>query len=107
MPSTVLVVDDDPDIRELIQDNSFNVRTAGDGKEMRRALAQETPDLLILDIMLPGEDGLSLTRYMRQHSDTPIILLTGKDDEVDRVVGLEMGADDYVSKPASANCWHV
>jgi len=104
-PPSILVVDDDPRICDLLCDylsvNGFEVRTAEDGEEMRRRLAERPADLLILDLMLPGEDGLSLTRYLRQHTEMPIIILTGRGDEVDKVVGLEMGADDYVAKPFS------
>ena len=104
LPS-ILVVDDDSRIREMLSDylslNGFAVRTAEDGDEMRRRLAEQSADLLILDLMLPGEDGLSLTRYIRQHTEMPIIILTGRGEEVDTVVGLEMGADDYVAKPFS------
>ncbi len=99
----ILIVDDHRDIRDLVsralQKDGFRVSTAGDGRAMRHVLADSRIDLILLDLMLPGEDGLSLCRGLRAESDIPIIMLTAKGDEVDRVVGLELGADDYVSKP--------
>jgi two-component system OmpR family response regulator len=77
----------------------FRVSTAGDGKSMRKVLADAHIDLVLLDLMLPNEDGLSICRSLRAESDIPIIMLTAKGDEVDRVIGLEMGADDYLPKP--------
>ena len=75
------------------------MRVAGGGEEMRRAMAEETPDLVIVDLVMPGEDGLSLTRHVRENYTCGIIILTGKGEPVDRIVGLEMGADDYIGKP--------
>src|SRR5215475_4259935 len=102
MPN-ILVVEDDRETRALIakylRSNSCNVTTAGDGREMARAMTDHRVDLLILDVMLPGEDGLSLCRKVRAQSQTPIIMLTARGDDVDRIVGLEMGADDYLPKP--------
>lgn len=99
----ILVVDDDPRIRRLLQRylqrNGMTVLTAESGDEMHPLLAQHDIDLLLLDLMMPGEDGLSLAKAVRQKSDVPIIILTGKADTVDKVVGLEVGADDYVTKP--------
>jgi two-component system OmpR family response regulator len=99
----ILVVDDHREIRDLVSralaKDGFRVSTAGDGKAMRKALADSRIDLVLLDLMLPGEDGLSLCRDLRKESNIPIIMLTAKGDEVDRVVGLEMGADDYLPKP--------
>jgi two-component system OmpR family response regulator len=99
----ILVVDDEPAICELVQNylsvEGFRVSTAEDGEAMRRVMASAPVDLVILDLMLPGQDGFSLTRYLREHSDVGIIILTGKVETVDRVVGLEMGADDYLAKP--------
>jgi two-component system, OmpR family, response regulator len=99
----ILIVDDHHEIRELVSralvKEGFRVTTAADGKAMRRALADGRIDLVLLDLMLPGEDGLSLCRSLRAQSDIPIIMLTAKGDEVDRVIGLEMGADDYMPKP--------
>lgn len=99
----LLVVDDDADIRELLSAYlgryDMDVKTAGDGESLFEQLEQAPFDLIILDIMLPGEDGLSLCRRIRGQSTTPIIFLTALDSPTDRVVGLELGADDYVVKP--------
>jgi two-component system OmpR family response regulator len=99
----VLVVDDEPRIRTMLRhylvDEGFKVSDAGDGADMRAVLEREAIDLVLLDLMMPGEDGLSLTRYIRQRSEIPIIMLTGKGDLIDRVAGLETGADDYITKP--------
>jgi two-component system OmpR family response regulator len=99
----VLIVDDHREIRELVgrvlSREGFRVSAAGDGKAMRKALADGRIDLILLDLMLPGEDGLSLCRAVRADSNVPIIMLTAKGEEVDRVIGLEMGADDYLPKP--------
>ncbi len=102
-PEHLLVVDDDRDIRQLIEqyltEAGYRVSTAADGKAMRRMLEQHRIDLVVLDLMLPGEDGLSLCRYLRARSNLPILMLTARGAEVDRIVGLEMGADDYLAKP--------
>ena len=99
----ILIVDDHREIRELVgralTREGFRVTAVGDGKAMQRALADAHIDLVLLDLMLPGEDGLSLCRRVRADSDIPIIMLTAKGEEVDRVIGLEMGADDYLTKP--------
>src|ERR1039458_3706178 len=99
----ILIRDDDPWRRELVSraltKDGFRVSPAGDGKAMRHALADAHIDLILLDLMLPGEDGLSLCRRIRADSNVPIIMLTAKGEEVDRVIGLEMGADDYLAKP--------
>ena len=99
----ILVVEDDRETRTLIakylRSNSCNVAIAGDGREMVRAMTDRRVDLLILDVMLPGEDGLSLCRKVRAESQTPIIMLTARGEDVDRIMGLEMGADDYLPKP--------
>ncbi|HVZ53928.1 MAG TPA: response regulator, partial [Pseudolabrys sp.] len=99
----ILVVDDHREIRDLVSrvlsKDGFRVSTAADGRAMRKALADSRIDLILLDLMLPGEDGLSLCRALRADSNIPIIMLTAKGDEVDRVIGLEMGADDYLPKP--------
>jgi two-component system OmpR family response regulator len=99
----LLVVDDDAEIRQLLaeylQVNGYRVTTAADGKAMWAALAAGFPDLIVLDVMLPGEDGISLCRAVRQRSEVPIIMLTARGDDTDRIVGLEVGADDYVPKP--------
>jgi two-component system OmpR family response regulator len=101
--SHILVVDDHREIRDLVSralaKDGFRVSTAADGRAMRKVLADSRIDLILLDLMLPGEDGLSLCRTLRGQSNIPIIMLTAKGDEVDRVVGLEMGADDYLAKP--------
>lgn len=101
----ILVVDDDPALCELLSEylgeSGFSVATAGDGAAMRRALAHGTPDAVVLDLMLPGEDGLALARELRTHSDLPILMLSARGEEIDRVVGLEVGADDYLAKPFS------
>ena len=101
----ILVVDDDPDIRELLSDylgeNDMRVTTASSGAEMRSALRDEAIDLVMLDLRLEGEDGMQLARQVRETSAVPVIILTGKHDEADRVMGLEIAADDYVTKPFS------
>jgi two-component system OmpR family response regulator len=99
----ILVVEDDRETRTLIakylRTNACNVTTAADGREMEKAMADSRVDLLILDVMLPGEDGLSLCRRVRAESELPIIMLTARGEDVDRILGLEMGADDYLPKP--------
>ena len=101
--SLILVVDDDPGIRRLLTryltEQGYQTAAVGDGKGMDQWLQDNQPDLIILDLMLPGEDGLSLTRKIRATGNTPIIMLTARGEEVDRIVGLEMGADDYLAKP--------
>lgn len=100
---TLLLVEDDREIRSLLADfltrEGFAVLVAEDGGAMDRLLAGTRPDLVVLDLMLPGEDGLSICRRLRARGGLPILMLTAKGDEVDRIVGLEMGADDYVPKP--------
>jgi two-component system OmpR family response regulator len=99
----VLVVEDDRQISRLVarylETNDYRVSTAADGREMERALNSGRIDLIVLDLMLPGEDGLSLCRRLRKSSRIPIVVLTAKGEDVDRIVGLEMGADDYLTKP--------
>ena len=99
----ILIVDDHREIRDLVSraltKEGFRVSSAADGRAMRKVMADGRIDLILLDLMLPGEDGLSLCRTLRAESDVPIIMLTAKGEEVDRVIGLEMGADDYLSKP--------
>ena len=102
----LLVVDDHREIRDLLAKfmgkHGFRVTTAADGQAMRKTLEASRVDLIILDLMLPGEDGLVLCRELRARSTIPIIMLTAMGEDMDRIVGLEMGADDYVSKPFSA-----
>jgi len=103
-PTTrILIVDDDVEIRNLLGGylSRFGMEAVGvhDGAEMKKALAESSFDLVVLDLMLPGEDGLSLCRSLRGESDIPVIMLTARGDPMDRVVGLELGADDYVAKP--------
>lgn len=104
-PDHILVVDDDTEIRNLLheylQKQGYRVTAVADGKGLRSAVAVSHPDLIILDLMLPGEDGLTLCRDLRAKSEIPIIMLTARGDETDRIVGLELGADDYVAKPFS------
>ena len=99
----VLIVDDDREIRGLLaqylEKHDFRTTAVADGREMRRTLERAHVDLLVLDLMLPGEDGLSLCRELRSRSQLPIIMLTARGEDVDRIVGLELGADDYVAKP--------
>jgi DNA-binding response OmpR family regulator len=101
--ATILIVEDDADIRRLVGDllarEGFAVEAAEDAAAMDEVLARLRPDLLILDLMLPGEDGLSICRRLRMQDTLPILMLSAKSDEIDRVVGLELGADDYLVKP--------
>jgi len=103
MEKTILVVDDDAELRQLLleylRERGYVVLLADGGAQMREQLAGNKVDLVILDLMLPGEDGLSLCRNLRAQSTTPILMLTARGDEMDRIVGLEMGADDYLHKP--------
>jgi len=102
----ILVVDDDVAIRELINEylteNNFKVSVAETGADMDKVLSVEIVDLVILDLKLPDEDGLAIARRLRESLDLPIIIVTGRKEEVDRVMGLELGADDYVTKPFSS-----
>lgn len=99
----ILVVEDDPDMREIVctslSQDGFRVLEAGDAAQMRRVLAQSDIDLVILDLVLPGESGFDLARELRKNSDIPMIMVTGRGDVIDKVVGLELGADDYITKP--------
>ena len=99
----ILAIDDDPAIRGLVADylsaNELRVTTGATGADMARALDREAIDLVVLDLKLPGEDGMLLARKLRETSAIPIIIVTGKDEEADRVMGLELGADDYITKP--------
>ncbi|HET8745823.1 MAG TPA: response regulator [Ramlibacter sp.] len=102
----ILIVDDDAEIRTLLQryleKNGLRATAVADGRAMRQALDRGAFDLVVLDVMLPGDDGFTLCRELRAHSDIPIVMLTARGEEMDRVVGLELGADDYVPKPFSA-----
>ena len=110
MPETIqphiLVVDDDPQIRELLEEylveNALRVSLASSGKQMLAVLAEEAVDLIVLDLRLAGEDGMAIVRSLRDTSAIPIVMLTGVRDEADRVMGLELGADDYLTKPFSS-----
>jgi len=102
---TVLVVDDEPIVREVVvrylEREGYRTLEAADGDAARDALARSSPDLVVLDVMLPGTDGLELCRWIRSTSQLPVIMLTARGEEADRIVGLELGADDYVTKPFS------
>ena len=102
-PSKLMVVDDDPRIRELLRrylsDNGFSVSTAESGTAMNRLWQRERFDCLILDLMLPGEDGLSIAKRLKGQLNIPIIIVSAQGEDVDRIVGLEIGADDYIAKP--------
>jgi len=101
----IFVIEDEPSIAEVVslylKRSGFQVETAADGKAAMALLERQIPDLVVLDLMLPEIDGLSLTRWLRDRSDVPIIMLTARREEIDRIAGLEMGADDYVVKPFS------
>jgi DNA-binding response OmpR family regulator len=103
--TTVLVVDDEPTIREIVvgylKRDGYRTLEAADGNRARELLESETPNLVVLDVMLPGTDGLELCRWIRSRSKLPVIMLTARGEESDRIVGLELGADDYVTKPFS------
>jgi DNA-binding response OmpR family regulator len=102
---TILVVDDEPKIatlaRDYLEHAGFAVLTAGDGPSALATIRQRRPDLVVLDLGLPGLDGLDLTRELRRDSTVPIVMLTARDDELDKLLGLELGADDYLTKPFS------
>jgi two-component system OmpR family response regulator len=104
-PIHVLVIDNDPSVRQMIADylgdNDMQVSTLPGGQAIRDVMERNTVDLLILDLKLPGEDGMQIARQLRVDSDIPIIMLTGRKEEADRVMGLELGADDYLTKPFS------
>lgn len=105
MNDRILIVDDDPEIRRLLADyltkHGFTAHAARDGREMAQLLDRHAIDLVVLDLNLPGADGLALCRDLRVHSDLPVLMLTARGEEADRIVGIEMGADDYVVKPFS------
>jgi DNA-binding response OmpR family regulator len=101
----ILVVEDEPTLQETLSYNlkrqGYSVELAGDGQAGIEAARRSHPDLIVLDIMLPVLDGFEVCRILRQEMNTPILMLTARDDEIDRVIGLEMGADDYLTKPFS------
>jgi two-component system response regulator ResD len=103
--ATVLVVDDEPIVREVVvrylEREGYATLETGDGDDARALVERESPDLVVLDVMLPGTDGLELCRWIRSRSELPVIMLTARGEEADRIVGLELGADDYVTKPFS------
>jgi len=103
--ATVLVVDDEPIVRDVVvrylRRDGHTTLEAADGIDARRMIETDEPNLVVLDVMLPGTDGLTLCRWIRERSDIPVILLTARGEEADRIVGLELGADDYVTKPFS------
>ena len=103
IPPHILVVDDDREIRDLLarflERESFHVTTVRDAAEARKALSQTSFQLVVLDLMMPGESGLEFARALRSQSDVPIVMLTALGEEIDRIVGLELGADDYLAKP--------
>ncbi len=102
-PSTILIVDDDRDIRTLLADylesNGYRTLAAADGTGMWKSLDEARPDLIVLDLNMPGDDGLTLCRKLRASSSLPVIMLTARNEPLDRILGLEMGADDYLPKP--------
>src|SRR5262249_427375 len=101
----VLAVDDDPSVRQMITDylgdNDIRVTTLANGRDIGDVMERETIDLIILDLRLPNEDGMEIARKLREQSEVPIIMLTGRKEEADRVMALELGADDYLTKPVS------
>jgi len=105
MPEKILVVDDEISLQETVAYNlkkqGYEVQTTGDGTEALDLAREMNPDLIILDVMLPGLDGFEICRILRKEMTTPVLMLTARDDEIDRVVGLEVGADDYMAKPFS------
>jgi two-component system, OmpR family, phosphate regulon response regulator PhoB len=105
MSTTVLVVDDEPIVREVVvgylQREGFRTLEAADGNRAKEILESDPPSIVLLDVMLPGTDGLELCRWIRSRSKLPVIMVTARGEEADRIVGLELGADDYVTKPFS------
>jgi two-component system, OmpR family, response regulator len=105
LPPHVLAIDDDPSMRQLIAEylggNDLRVTTVATGAEMEKVLAEHAIDVVVLDLRLAGEDGMQLARKLRDTSEIPIIIVSGRQDEADRVMGLELGADDYITKPFS------
>jgi two-component system OmpR family response regulator len=102
---TILMVDDDPGIRDVVSDflgrHGYQVETAADGSQMEQALSRTQPDLIVLDVMLPGEDGMAICRRLAGTGGPPVIMLSAMGEETDRIIGLELGADDYLPKPCN------
>lgn len=105
MAAQLLIVEDEPDLAAIVADYAaaagYTTRVIGDGREALAAIQAQTPDLILLDLMIPGLDGIALCRAVREFSDVPIIMVTARVEEIDRLLGLETGADDYVCKPFS------
>src|SRR5438874_9675291 len=103
--TTVLVVDDEPIVRDVVvrylQRDGFDTLEAADGETAQKLIEDGAPELVVLDVMLPGTDGLALCRWIRSRGELPVIMLTARGEEADRIIGLELGADDYVTKPFS------
>ena len=103
--TTVLVVDDEPIVRDVVvrylQREGYKTLEAGDGEQARKLIERNSPNVVVLDVMLPGMDGLAICRWIRQRSELPILMLTARGEEADRIVGLDIGADDYITKPFS------
>jgi two-component system, OmpR family, phosphate regulon response regulator OmpR len=103
MNNKVLIIDDDERlcklIKEYLEENGFKVHAIGDGSEARKTIEKESPDIIILDIMLPGKDGLEVLKDINREYSIPVIMLTARGEDTDRIIGLELGADDYISKP--------
>ena len=104
-PARIIVVDDDPGIRTVVSDyladQGYQVETVGDAKELERALARGSADLIVLDVMLPGEDGLAICRRLSAEQNLSVIMLSALGEDADRIIGLELGADDYLAKPCN------
>ena len=104
-PPTILIVEDEAKLAKLLadflRDAHYEARWLADGRDVASAVKTQTPDLILLDLMLPGRDGIAVCRELREFTDTPVIMVTGRVDEIDRLLGLELGADDYICKPFS------
>ena len=104
-PPTILIVEDEAKLAKLLadflRDAHYEARWLADGRDVAPAVKTQTPDLILLDLMLPGRDGIAVCRELREFTDTPVIMVTGRVDEIDRLLGLELGADDYICKPFS------
>ena len=104
-PPTILIVEDEAKLASLLTDYlrsaNFDARWLADGRDVAPVVKTHAPDLILLDLMLPGRDGIAVCRELREFTDTPVIMVTGRVDEIDRLLGLELGADDYICKPFS------